>query len=155
MITIQKEDWLFAFNEEDPEYDEKFNELFQKYYANMLEKDICTEEEKNFVHKYTMRPYWVLNLPGFKGQSFKEAEKTRIDYFLVIIDKVGMFDACHELFGPEHAPDLLKTMYFTTLIIQNDRYRVEVLGKKPLLPKIMKRKKKNNKVKIKENKYDL
>ena len=89
------------------------------------------------------------------GQSFKEAEKTRIDYFLVIIDKVGMFDDCENLFGPERASDIIKTMYFTTLNIQNDRYRVEVLGKTSLLPKIKERKKKKSLLNQQKDKLSL
>ena len=46
MITITKEDWLFVFNEEDLEYDNKFYDLFRKYYANMLEKSLCANSAK-------------------------------------------------------------------------------------------------------------
>ena len=88
MDKIEKKDWEFVFNKNDPKYEEKFDSLFQKYYENTIKNKLCTDKEAVLLEEFTQKPYWVLSLPALPNQTKNNAEKRRIEIFLAIMNNV-------------------------------------------------------------------
>ena len=88
MDNTEKNDWRFVYNRNDPDYEEKFNHLFQKYYENTIKNKLCTDEEAELLEGFTQKPYWVLSLPALPNQSKNNAERRRIQIFISIMNTV-------------------------------------------------------------------
>ena len=145
MHKIKKEEWLFAQNKYDPEYEEKFNTLFKKYYENAVEQQSRMEEEidftfeqyeyeekdLDFVNKYASSPYWITELYAPPDSSYEEAQLFRVKTFTYLLDNIGILEHFEKLYGPEKGAKNIIRMFICMREIQKDRYEVEVLGKKP------------------------
>ena len=131
MHKIDKEEWAFAMDTKDPQYEEKFDTLFRKYYENTLEAGHLKDYQLSFIEEYSLKPYWVLNLPALPNQPNNAAERYRIKVFLALCNGVGIINDLDKNFGIKQRINIIKNLYATILVLQNNRYAVEVLGEDP------------------------
>ena len=128
MHKIDREEWAFAMDTEDPQYEEKFEVLFRKYYENTLEAGHLKDDHLSFIEEYSLKPYWVLNLSALPNQPNNAAERYRIKVFMALCNGVGIINDLDKKFGVKQRIKIISTLYPTILLLQNRRYASEVLG---------------------------